>query len=120
MLLDGFTDVAIITPTTQQHRDDNMSTFTTLSNIRQQIADQYGDAGLDRWETKLHYGREYNKVSRAIEAYLGIETSTKHDFPETLQQLKQWFYDNKLGWFFNDAVEEYGIPVTPIEETTAA
>lgn len=97
-----------------------MSTFTTLSNIRQQIADQYGDAGLDRWETKLHYGREYNKVSRAIEAYLGIETSTKHDFPETLQQLKQWFYDNKLGWFFNDAVEEHGIPVAPIDETIAA
>ena len=54
MLLDGFTDVDIITPTTQQHRSDNMSTFTTLSNIRQQIADQYGDAGLSQWETKLH------------------------------------------------------------------
>ena len=119
MLLDGLADVAIITPTTQQHRHDKMSTFTTLSNIRQQIADQYGDAGLDRWETKLHYGREYNKVSRAIEAYLEIGTNTEHDFPETIEQLKQWFYKNKLGWFFNDAVVEHGIPVA-IDVTIAA
>ena len=97
-----------------------MSTFTTLSNIRQQIADQYGNAGLDRWETKLHHGREYNKVSRAIESYLGIETSTEYDFPETLEQLKQWFSDNTIGWYFNYAVKEHGIPVTLIDETIAA
>ena len=48
-----------------------------------------------------------------------IETNTKYDFPETIEQLKQWFYNNKLGWFFNDAVVEYGIPVA-IDLTIAA
>jgi hypothetical protein len=59
-------------------------------------------------------------MSRAIEAYLGIDMDTEHDMPETLEQMKEWFSTSQgLIWCFNDAVEEYGIPVTLIDETIA-
>lgn len=121
MLLDGFTDVDIITPTTQQHRDDNMSTFTTLLDIRNEIGDQICATRLENWAERLHIGSEYNKMSRAIEAYMGIDVDTEHDMPETLEQMREWFSTSRsLIWIFNDAVEEYGIPVEPIDETIAA
>jgi hypothetical protein len=97
-----------------------MNTFTTLLDIRNDVADQYINAGLDQWNKKIHFGQEYNKLSRAIESYLGVDINTEHDFPETLEQLKESFSDETLSWFFNYAVREHGIPVTLIEETIAA
>ncbi len=98
-----------------------MSTFTTLLDIRNDIAVEINATGLDNWAERLVIGSEYNKMSRAIEAYLGIDTDTEHDMPETLEQMKEWFSTSRgLIWCFNDAVEEYGIPVTLIDETIAA
>jgi len=107
--------------TTQQNRDDNMSTFTTLLDIRNEIADQVAATRLENWAERLYIGSEYNKMSRAIEAYMGIDMDTEHDMPETLEQMREWFSTiQSLIWIFNDAVEEYGIPVEPIDETIAA
>lgn len=98
-----------------------MSTFTTLLAIRSEIGDKICAARLENWAERLYLGSEYNKMSRAIEAYMGIDVNTEHDMPETLEQLKAWHAESEgLTWVFNDAVEEYGIPVTPIDETIAA
>jgi hypothetical protein len=98
-----------------------MSTFTTLLDLRNEIGDQICATRLENWAERLHIGSEYNKMSRAIEAYLGIDMDTEHDMPETLEQMKEWFSTSQgLIWCFNDAVEEYGIPVTLIDETIAA
>jgi len=41
--------------------------------------------------------------------------------PETLEQMREWFSTiQSLIWIFNDAVEEYGIPVTLIDEQLVA
>lgn len=96
-----------------------MGTLTTLIDIRNDIADQYINAELDQWSKKIHFGKEYNKMSRAIESYLGEDIDTEHDFPETLEQLKESFSVLSLSWFFNYAVREHGIPVTLIDETIA-
>ena len=38
-----------------------------------------------------------------------------------VDEMKEWFSTSpSLIWIFNDAVEEYGIPVAPIDETVAA
>jgi len=98
-----------------------MNTFTTLLDIRNDIAAEINATGLDNWAERLVIGSEYNKMSRAIEAYLGIHMDTEHDMPETLEQMREWFSTSQsLIWIFNDAVEEYGIPVAPIDETIAA
>ena len=98
-----------------------MSTFTTLLDIRNDIAVEINATGLDNWAERLVRGSEYNKMSRAIEAYLGIDVDTEHDMPETLEQLKAWHAESEgLTWVFNDAIKKHGIPVTPIDETIAA
>jgi len=98
-----------------------MSTFTTLIDIRNDIADQIASTRLENWAERLYIGKEYNKMSRAIEAYIGVDMDTKHDMPETLEQLKAWYSTSQgLTWVFNDSVKEYGIPVTLIDETIAA
>jgi hypothetical protein len=98
-----------------------MRTFTTLLDIRNEIGDQICATRLENWAERLYMGNEYNKMSRAIEAYMGINVNTEHDMPETLEQMKEWFSTSQsLIWIFNDAVEEYGIPVTLIDETEAA
>ena len=99
----------------------HMSTFTTLLDIRNEIGEKIANTRLDNWAERLYIGSEYNKMSRAIEAYMGIDVNTEHDMPETLEQMKEWFSTSpSLIWIFNDAVEEYGIPVAPIDETIAA
>lgn len=98
-----------------------MSTFTTLLDIRNDIGEKIANTRLDNWAERLHIGNEYNKMSRAIEAYLGIDVNTEHDMPETLEQMREWFSTSQsLIWIFNDAVKEHGIPVAPIDETIAA
>tara|TARA_R110002012_G_scaffold5754_1_gene26692 strand:+ start:536 stop:868 length:333 start_codon:yes stop_codon:yes gene_type:complete len=98
-----------------------METFTTLLDIRNDIGDKINATRLDNWTERLHIGSEYNRLSRAIEAYLGIDKITAHDMPETLEQLKAWYAESEgLAAIFNDAVREHGIPVTLIEETIAA
>ena len=95
-----------------------METFTTLINMRHAVAVSIPSTRLDNWPEHLYAGIEYNKLSRAIEAYLGIATDTKHDMPETLEQLKEWHAESEgLAGIFNYAVKEYGMPVTPIDET---
>ena len=99
----------------------HMSTFTTLLDIRNDIADSLHTVGLDNWAERLVIGSEYNSMSRAIEAYLGIDKDTEHDMPETLEQMRTWYSASEgLTWVFNDAVKEHGIPVTLIDETIAA
>ena len=99
----------------------HMDTFTTLINMRHDIADKITDTHLDKWPERLYIGSEYNKLSRAIEAYLGVDIDTEHDMPETLEQLKAWYAESEgLAGIFNDAVVEHGIPVTLIDETIAA
>jgi len=98
-----------------------MDTFTTLINMRHDIGDKITSVRLDNWPERLVIGSEYNKLSRAIEAYLGVDIDTEHDMPETLEQMKEWFSTSQsLIWIFNDAVVEHGIPVTLIDETIAA
>jgi len=98
-----------------------MSAFTTLIDIRNDIADHIASTRLENWAERLYIGKEYNKMSRAIEAYLGKDTDTEYDMPETLEQLKAWYSTSRgLTWVFNDSVKEYGIPVAPIDETIAA
>ena len=98
-----------------------MSTFTTLLDIRNDIAAEINATGLDNWPQRLVIGSEYNSMSRAIEAYLGIDKDTEHDMPETLEQMKTWYSASEgLAWLFNDAVREFNIPVTLIDETIAA
>ena len=97
-----------------------MSTLLDLYNMQDRILDRM-PRGLKSWKERLAVGVEYNKMARAIEAYLDIPLSAEHDMPETLEQLKAWYAESEgLAGIFNDAVEEYGIPVAPIEETTAA
>jgi hypothetical protein len=99
----------------------HMDTFTTLINMRHDIAVSIPSTRLDNWTERLHIGSEYNKLSRAIEAYLGIDMDTEHDMPETLEQLKAWYSESEgLTGIFNDAVVKHGIPVTLIDETIAA
>ena len=99
----------------------HMNTFTTLLDIRNDIADSFTAIGMDKWAERLVIGSEYNKMSRAIEAYLGIDIQTEHDMPETLEQMKAWYSTSEgLTWVFNEAVTEHGIPVTLIDETIAA
>ncbi len=99
----------------------HMSTFTTLLDIRNEIGEKIANTRLDNWAERLYIGSEYNKMSRAIEAYMGIDVNTEHDMPETLEQMREWFSTSQgLTWVFNDAVEEHGIPVAPIDETEAA
>ena len=99
----------------------HMSTFTTLLDMRHDIAFEINATGLDNWSQRLVIGSEYNKMSRAIEAYLGIDKDTEHDMPETLEQMKAWYSESDgLTWVFNEAVREHGIPVTLIDETIAA
>ena len=99
----------------------HMDTFTTLINMRHDIGDKITSVRLDNWPERLVIGSEYNKMSRAIEAYLGIDIDTEHDMPETLEQLKAWYAESEgLAGIFNDAVVKYGIPVTLIDETIAA
>ena len=99
----------------------HMSTFTTLLDIRNEIGEKIANTRLDNWAERLYIGSEYNKMSRAIEAYMGIDVNTEHDMPETLEQMREWFSTSQgLIWVFNDAVEEHGIPVAPIDETIAA
>ena len=98
-----------------------METFTTLLDIRNDIAYSFTAIGMDKWADRLVIGSEYNKMSRAIEAYLGIDMDTEHDMPETLEQMKAWYSTSEgLIWVFNDAVVEHSIPVTLIDETMAA
>ena len=98
-----------------------MSTFTTLLDLRNEIGDQICATRLENWAERLHIGSEYNKMSRAIEAYLGIDMDTEHDMPETLEQMKEWYSESEgLAGIFNEAVKEHGIPVTLIDETIAA
>ena len=98
-----------------------METFTTLLDIRNDIGDKINATRLDNWTERLHIGSEYNRLSRAIEAYLGIDKITAHDMPETLEQLKEWYSESEgLAGIFNEAVREHGIPVTLIDETIAA
>jgi len=98
-----------------------MDTFTTLINMRHDIGDKINSVRLDNWPERLVIGSEYNKMSRAIEAYLGVDIDTEHDMPETLEQLKAWYAESEgLAGIFNDAVVEHGIPVTLIDETIAA
>jgi len=98
-----------------------MDTFTTLINMRLDIGDKITSVRLDNWPERLVIGSEYNKMSRAIEAYLGVDIDTEHDMPETLEQLKAWYAESEgLAGIFNDAVVEHGIPVTLIDETIAA
>jgi len=98
-----------------------MSTFTTLINMRHDVAVSFPSIRLDNWPERLVIGSEYNKLSRAIEAYLGVDIDTEHDMPETLEQLKAWYAESEgLAGIFNDAVVKYGIPVTLIDETIAA
>jgi len=98
----------------------HMRTITTLLNIRDEISEQYGKTRLKDWSAKLSLAQEINKMSRAIEAYLGVDIDRTHDVPETLEDLKHWFDRIGLGWYFNVEVKEHGIPVTLIEETIAA
>ena len=98
-----------------------MSTFTTLINMRHALAVSIPSTRLENWAERLYIGSEYNKMSRAIEAYLGVDIDTAHDMPETLEQLKAWYAESEgLAGIFNDAVVEHGIPVTLIDETIAA
>ena len=98
-----------------------MDTFTTLINMRHNVAVSIPSIRLDNWAEKLAIGSEYNKLSRAIEAYLGIDMDTEHDMPETLAQLKAWYSTSEgLTGIFNDAVVKHGIPITLIDETIAA
>ena len=98
-----------------------MSTFTTLLDIRNEIADQIASTRLENWAERLVIGKEYNKMSRAIEAFAGMDIDTEHDMPENLEQLKAWYAESEgLAGIFNDAIVEHGIPVTPIDETIAA
>ena len=98
-----------------------MSTFTTLINMRHAVAVSIPSIRLDNWPERLVIGSEYNKMSRAIEAYLGVDIDTEHDMPETLEQLKAWYAESEgLAGIFNDAVVKHGIPVTLIDETIAA
>ena len=98
-----------------------MSTFTTLLDLRNEIGNQVAATRLENWAERLYIGSEYNKMSRAIEAYLDIGTDTAHDLPETLEQLKAWYAESEgLAGIFNDAVVKHGIPVTLIDETIAA
>ena len=121
MLLDGFTDVDIIRPQHNNTGNNKMNTFTTLLDIRNDIGEKIANIRLDNWAERLYIGSEYNRMSRAIEAYMGIDVDTEHDMPETLEQMREWFSTSRsLIWIFNDAVEEYGIPVEPIDETIAA
>ena len=99
----------------------HMDTFTTLINMRLDIGGKITSVRLDNWPERLVIGSEYNKMSRAIEAYLGIDTDTEHDMPETLEQLKAWYAESEgLAGIFNDAVVEHGIPVTLIDEQLVA
>ena len=89
--------------------------------MRHDVAVSIPSIRLDNWAERLVIGSEYNRLSRAIEAYLGIDTDTEHDMPETLEQLKAWYAESEgLAGIFNDAVVEHGIPVTLIEEHLAA
>lgn len=95
-----------------------MIEFNKLVDIRNKIADQITSTSLENWAERLYIGTEYNKMSRAIEAYLGIDVDTEHDMPETLEQLKAWYAESEgLVAIFNYAVAEHGIPVTLIDET---
>lgn len=97
-----------------------MSTLIDLYNMQDRILDRM-PRGLKSWKGRLAVGVEYNKMARAIEAYLDIPLSTEHDMPETLEQLKAWYAESEgLAGIFNDAVVEYGIPVTLIDEHLAA
>ena len=94
-----------------------MSTLLQLYNLQDRILDRM-PRDLKSWKGRLAVGEEYNKMARAIEAFLGIPVNTKHDMPETLEQLKAWHAESEgLAGIFNYAVKEYGMPVTPIDET---
>ena len=94
-----------------------MSTFTTLINMRHNVAVSIPSIRLDNWAERLIIGSEYNKLSRAIEAYLGVDMDTEHDMPETLEQLKEWYSESEgLTGIFNEAVVKHGIPITLIKE----
>tara|TARA_R100000995_G_C3441216_1_gene103428 strand:- start:110 stop:406 length:297 start_codon:yes stop_codon:yes gene_type:complete len=98
-----------------------MDTFTTLITMRHNVAVSIPSTRLDKWTERLHAGSEYNRLSRAIEAYVGIDMDTTHDMPETLEQLKAWYSESEgLTGIFNDAVKKYSIPITLIDETIAA
>ena len=95
-----------------------MSTYTALLDIRNEIGDKIARTRLDNWTERLCLGRDYNKMSRAIEAYLGIHIDTEYDKPETLEQMKEQFSTSRvLTWCFNDTIKKYGIPISPIDET---
>ena len=96
----------------------HMSTFTALLDIRNEIGDKVAHTRLDNWAERLYLGRDYNRLTRAIEAYLSIDINTERDMPETLEQMKKYYSTGRgLAWCFNDAIKEYGIPISPIDET---